>query len=101
MNFSRVPLFINVPSNFVFNKSNTFLFYNAPDWVLSIDPEAFALDMGIMDGSKGIIFVSPNSEININDMVLIRDNNSLKIENIKTFKGMIILGKVLAQEIRY
>lgn len=101
MNFSRVPLFITVPSNFVFNKSNTFLFYNAPDWVLSIDPEAFALDMGIMDGAKGVVYVSPNSEININDMVLIRDNNSLRIENIKTFKGMIILGKVLAQEVRY
>jgi len=101
MNFSRIPLFTTIPSNFVFNKSNTYLFYNAPDWVLSIDPEAFALDMANIDGSKGVMYVSPNSEVSINDMVLIRDDNSLKIENVKTFKGMIILGKILAQEIRY
>ena len=101
MNFSRVPLFITVPSNFVFNKSNTFLFYNAPDWVLSVDPEAFALDMVVIDGSKGIMYVSPNSEINLNDMVLIREDNGLKIESVKTFKGINILGKLLAQEMRY
>jgi len=101
MNFSRIPLFTTLPSNFAFNKSNTYVYYNAPDWVLSIDPEAFALDMGIIDESKGVIYISPNSEINLNDMVLIREENGLKIESVKTFKGMIILGKILAQEIRY
>ncbi len=101
MNFSRVPLFTDIPSNFVFNKSNTYLFYNAPDWVLSIDPEAFALDMGVINNSKGIAYVSPNSEINLSDMVLIKEDNVLKIESIKTFKGIDILGKVLAQEVRY
>ncbi|MBU1119780.1 helix-turn-helix domain-containing protein [Patescibacteria group bacterium] len=101
MNFSRVPLFTTIPSSFVFNKSNTFLFYNSPDWVLSIDPEAFALDMGVIDNSKGIIYVSPNSEIYLNDLVLIKEENGLRIESVKTFKGIDILGKVLAKEVRY
>lgn len=100
-NFSRVPLFTTIPNDFVFIKSNTYIYYNAPDWILSVDSEAFAVDMGIIDKSKGIVYISPNSEININDMILIREDNVLKIENLKTFKGLNMLGKVLAQEVRY
>jgi len=102
MNFSRVPLFTDIPRDFVFSKSNTYVYYNAPDWILSIDPKAFALDMGVIDGSKGIVYISPNTEVHLNDVVLIKgEENHLKIESIKTFKGIDILGKVLAQEIRY
>lgn len=101
LNFSKVPLFTEIPNNFVFNKSNTYIYYNAPDWVLSLDSEIFALDMNIIDGSKGIVYVSPNGEVNLNDMVLVKEDNALKIVSIKSFKNITILGKVLAQEVRY
>lgn len=101
INFSKVPLFTEIPNGFAFNKSNTYVFYNAPDWILSVDSDVFAIDLKLVDGSKGIIYVSPNSEVNLNDTVLVRENNVLKVVNIKSFKDIDILGKVLAQEFRF
>lgn len=101
LNFSKVPLFTEIPTNFVFNKSNTYIFYNAPDWILSLDSEIFAMSMNILDGSNGIVYVSPNSEIHLNDIVLIKESDGLKIMSVKSFKDIQVVGKILAQELRY
>lgn len=99
LNFNRVPLFTTYAKDF--RKEDTYLYYNTPDWILSLDPEVFAVDMKIIDGSNGIVFVSTNSEININDMVLIREDSLLRVISIKSFNNLDIVGKVLAQEVRY
>lgn len=99
LNFNRVPLFTNDSKDF--EKEETYLFYNTPDWILSLNPNVFAIDMKVVDGSNGVAFVSPDAEININDMVLIRENNQLKIVMLKSFNNIDIVGKVLAQEVRF
>lgn len=99
LNFNKIPLFTNDSKDF--KKEDTYLYYNTPDWILSLDPSTFAIDMKIVDGTSGIAFISPNSEININDMVLVREDNHLRIAMLKSFNNIDIVGKVLAQEIRY
>ena len=101
LTFNKVPLFTEIPNNFVFDKSNTYVYYNAPDWILSLDANIFALDMRLIDNSKGVVYISPNSEVNLDDLVLIKENGLLKVVNIKSFKDINILGKVLAKEVRY
>ena len=99
LNFNKVPLFTNNSRDF--KKEETYLYYNTPDWILSLNPNVFAIDMKVIDNSNGVVFVSPDSEININDMVLIREDNHLKIILLKSFSNIDIVGKVLAQEVRY
>lgn len=99
LNFNKVPLFTNISKSF--EKEETYLYYNTPDWILSLDPNTFAIDMKIVDGTNGVVFISPNSEININDMVLVKEGNHLKIIMLKSFNNIDIVGKVLAQEVRY
>jgi transcriptional regulator with XRE-family HTH domain len=99
LNFNKVPLFTNISRSFA--KEDTYLYYNTPDWILSLDPNTFAIDMRVVDDTNGVVFISPNSEININDMVLIREDNHLKIITLKSFNDTDIIGKVLAQEVRY
>jgi hypothetical protein len=45
--------------------------------------------------------VSPNSEVNLNDLVVVKEDNSLKLVNLNSFKDIDIIGKVLAQEVRF
>ena len=99
LNFNKVPLFTNYSKSF--EKEETYLYYNTPDWMLSLDPNTFAIDMKIVDGTNGVAFISPNSEININDMVLVREDNRLRVIMLKSFNNIDIVGKVLAQEVRY
>ena len=99
LNFNKVPLFTNISKNF--EKEETYLYYNTPDWILSLDQNTFAIDMKIVDGTNGVAFISPNSEININDMVLVREDNRLRVIMLKSFNNIDIVGKVLAQEVRY
>lgn len=98
---NRIPLFVTLPIHSAFDKSDTFIYYNAPDWVVSLDSDVFAIDMNLIDGSKGLVYVSPNSEVNLNDLVLVKKENGFEIENVRTFKGILIIGKILAKEIRY
>ena len=99
MNFSRVPLFTEITK--ILKKEDTYLYYNAPDWILSLDPKSFAVDMKIVDGTNGIAFISPNTETNINDTILVREDNLLKVIILKSFSNIDIVGKVLAKEIRF
>lgn len=99
LNFNRIPFFTNDSKDF--KREDTYLYYSTPDWILSLDPNTFAIDMRVVDNTNGVVFISPNSEININDMVLIREDNHLKLVTLKSFNNLDIIGKVLAQEVRY
>lgn len=97
---NKVPYFTSIPKDKDFTKTKSYLFYPAPDWILQLDINVFVMDMSIVDGSKGIIFISPNSQLETGDTVLVNKNDKLEITKYKRNNENII-GKVLAQEVRF
>ena len=67
---------------------------------MQIDINTFAVDMNIVDGSNGVAYISPNSKYEIGDTVLINDNGNLEIVKYRR-NSRDIIGKVLAQEVRF
>ena len=97
---NKIPYFTSIPDNNDFLKTKSYLFYPVPDWVLQIDINTFAVDMNIVDGSNGVVYISPNSRYEIGDTVLINDNGNLEIVKYRR-NSRDIIGKVLAQEVRF
>lgn len=97
---NKIPFFTSIPTDLDFSKNKSYIFYPAPDWILQIDIDAFAVDMSIVDGSNGVLFVSPKSKYEIGDTVLVNDNGNLEV--VKHRRGdKDVVGKVLAQEVRF
>ncbi len=103
---NRIPLFLDVPESFT--KQNTFLFYTCPDWVIEYDESSFVVDTKIIQSIKsskfsksGYLYISPNTEISDGDLVLIVMNKKLFVEEFKKDLKKRIVGKVIAQEIRF
>jgi transcriptional regulator with XRE-family HTH domain len=100
----EVPLFNNIPKDTAFTKENTTIFYSCPKWLVHRDPAVFAIDTNIIDKSSdislenGYIFISPNSEIDKADLVLICEKDKLKVEKFK-YNGNSPIGKLLLQEV--
>lgn len=105
---NRVPLFTQIPKKF--SKSNTYLFYSCPDWIIQQDQDSFAIDTSIVETNNteayeftkaGCLYISPNSHISAGDLVLVQNQNKLFVKRFS--KGMkdTLLGKVIAQEIRF
>ncbi len=102
----RVPLFIQLPMSHKLNSDNTNYYYICPEWILKRDRECIAIDSSLIeceyDGIKknGITYLSIQSKLEKDDLVLIRSNQGL---STKKYTNQIInvMGKVLAQEIRY
>lgn len=99
--FTRIPLFEDIPSGYNFKKSNTYIYYNAPDWIVNADSDVFAINASLVSNQNGVLYISPNHTINLNDMVLLRESGNLMVTNLKSFQGVEVIGKVLAEEIRY
>lgn len=97
---NRVPFFTTVPEDGVFDREKTYVFYPAPDWIKEMGRSVFAVEMKIIDGSNGCIFISPEAEVKIGDKVLIYNNGNLEIEVFQR-DSVDVVGKVLAQEIRF
>ncbi len=97
---NKIPLFTSMPEDGNFRKGKAYIFYPTPDWILQIDIDAFAVDMEIIDGSNGVVFISPSSECSIGDTVLVNDNGNLEIVKYRKNSESII-GKVLAKEVRF
>ena len=101
--FNRVPLFTEIPKDFNFKKS--YIYYVAPDWMLSIDKDCFVIDSKIVEfgfkefKKKGYIFVSANSEIESGDMIVRVENDMLVMDLANERSKRDAIGKVLAQEI--
>lgn len=104
---NKIPLFISIPKNFNFNKATTYLFYPAPDWILQFDRDTFVIDGNIITNIEegvernGYIFLSPNSTINKGDLIMIERNNQLNILKYRGNNRDRIIGRVLAQEVRF
>ncbi len=97
---NRIPLFTSIPENGDFVKGKTYTFYPAPDWVKDIDMDVFAVDMSIVDGSHGCIFVSTKADIKSGDKVLTYTDGNLEIV-VHRGNTIGLVGKVLAQEVRF
>jgi len=101
---SQIPLFTNIPKDFVFKKENTLLFYNCPTWITKLDQESFVIDTEIVKtkslvgANKGFLFVSPNCTVDSNDIVVVKDNKGLYLEQFSSHSRDVI-GKLLMQEI--
>ncbi len=102
----KVPLFTTFPKSNRFYPSHTNYYYVCPEWILKRDRECIAIDSSLInsDGKEfnrdGVVYISKNIKPITNDYVLIRDSNGLITERY-TNTNCNVLGKVLAQEIRY
>lgn len=103
---NKIPLFLEVPKSFT--KKNTFLFYTCPDWVIEYDESSFVIDAKIVqriDSSlltrAGYIYISPSTEPQDGDLVLSSNNHRLFVEGFNTNSKKKVIGKVIAQEVRF
>jgi len=102
----KIPLFLHIPLSNKFTSSQTNYYYVCPEWILKRDKECIAIDTSLIDSSEenfkmnGVIYVSKQIKPQRNDRVVVRENGRLIV---KMYDGNSpnILGKVLAQEIRY
>jgi transcriptional regulator with XRE-family HTH domain len=103
-NHYEVPLFIKIPNNFLFTKDSTTLFYSCPKWLVKRDPNVFVISIDLIQNNdliskeKGYIFVSPNSEIQNSDLVLVKGKEELNIEKFQE-QDKSPIGKIMMQEI--
>jgi transcriptional regulator with XRE-family HTH domain len=102
----KIPLFLHIPLSNKFTSSQTNYYYVCPEWILKRDKECIAIDTSLIDSNEenfkmnGVIYVSKQIKPQRNDWVVVRENRRLIVkmydENSKN-----ILGKILAQEVRY
>jgi transcriptional regulator with XRE-family HTH domain len=106
---NRVPLFKSLPKNMDFINTKPYEYYIAPDWILDQDLESFVVDSKLLnikdDRLKhgGYIFVAPNlkTDAEREDPVLKKVEGGLVIDKKFNSREEDIIGKVLAQEIRF
>ena len=102
----KIPLFLHIPLSNKFTSSQTNYYYVCPEWILKRDKECIAIDTSLIDSNEeifkmnGVIYVSKQIKPQRNDWVVVRENGRL---TAKIYDGdnNNILGKILAQEIRY
>jgi hypothetical protein len=89
-----------------FTPSQTNYYYICPEWILKIDKECIAIDTSLIESSEenfkmnGVIYVSKQIKPKRNDLVVVKENVVLRVKMYEE-NNTNILGKVLAQEIRY
>lgn len=104
---NRVPLFKSVPEGMDFLNTKAYEYYTAPDWMLNEDIGCFVIDSNLVEikdesvRENTYLFISPNSEYVRNSIVLKRQNKGLVVDRRFNTKDEDIIGKVLAQEIRF
>lgn len=106
---NRVPLFKEIPEDMDFGNAQVFEYYTAPDWILDKDFECFVIDSSLIDIkddsliNKGYLFISPKLGVaaESNKLVLKRYNDGLIAEKRFNSKQQDIIGRVLAQEVRF
>ncbi|HNW23783.1 MAG TPA: helix-turn-helix transcriptional regulator [Candidatus Dojkabacteria bacterium] len=102
----RVPLFIQYPSSKKFTSGYTNYYYICPEWILKRDRECIAIDTALIEsdyeefGKSGIVYISTQVKPELNDLILVKGSNQLITERYRSKNGNI-LGKILAQEVRY
>ncbi len=97
----KVPLFTTFPKSNRFYPSHTNYYYVCPEWILLRDRNCIAIDSSLINNQEnGVMYISKEIKPSRNDYVLINNGNGLITEKY-TNTNTNILGKVLAQEIRY
>ncbi len=97
----KVPLFTTFPKSNRFYPSHTNYYYVCPEWILLRDRNCIAIDSSLINNQEnGVMYISKDIKPNTNDYVLVNNGNVLMTERY-TNTNTNILGKVLAQEIRY
>lgn len=102
----KIPLFVTFPPSNRFHPSQTNYYYVCPEWLLKRDKKCIAIDNSLIEScyeefnKSGVVYISTQVKPDINDLVLIKGCNCLTTERYKKNDNNI-LGKVLAQEIRY
>ena len=102
----KVPLFLQLPKSNRFIPNQTNYYYVCPEWIYKRDRKCIAIDTSLIDSDydhfqkDGVVYISTELEPKRNDLILIKDSSKLLTKKYQT-KHTNILGKVLAQEIRY
>jgi len=103
----KVPLFTKLPSSNKFLPEHTNNYYNCPEWILKRDLESIALETDLVSSDlleykkNGILYISTKCIPKRNDLIVLKDGFKLVLikSNGRVYSN--ILGKVLAQEIRF
>ncbi|MBD3329079.1 helix-turn-helix domain-containing protein [Candidatus Dojkabacteria bacterium] len=105
---NQIPLFVKIPKSEVFSHENTRFYYTAPQWIRNQDSHAFAIDTELVDVNtlqvkkRGILFVSPKQKPSGQDITLYWHGSELEVDTLtNTVSDDKIIGKVLAQEVRF
>jgi transcriptional regulator with XRE-family HTH domain len=107
-NFSniRVPLFTKIPSPPRFISTQTNYFYSCPEWIYNLDPEVIAVDSSLARSNikdlslNGVLFISIEIEPKKGDIIVSKNYDTLIVEYFQG-NNRNILGKLIAQELRY
>ena len=102
----KIPLFLQFPFSNKFTSNQTNYYYICPEWILKMDNQCIAIDTSLIDSNEenfkmnGVIYVSKQIKPKKNDWIVVKENGTLSIK-IYDGNSINILGKVLAQEVRY
>lgn len=102
----KIPLFIQLPLTKKFDPNQTNYYYVCPEWILKKYKECIAIDTSLIDSNdnqfqgNGVLFISTQVKPNVNDYILVKNNNLLITQRYNN-KDTNLLGKILAQEVRY
>ncbi len=103
----KIPLFLHYPFSNKFDANQTNYFYICPEWIIKRDRLSIAIDSSLITSGienlkqGGIVYISTKCLLQKDDLVLRRESCNLIVDKYKGNKNLNILGKVLAQEIRY
>jgi transcriptional regulator with XRE-family HTH domain len=102
----KIPFFVKLPASKRFHPTQTNYYYICPEWILQRDRDCIAIDTSLIESEQedfkrdGVIYISINIKPEINDYVIMKNSKGLITEKYKN-GHLNVLGKVLAQEIRY
>ena len=103
--FERIPGGVTVEN---LKDLKSYVLYTAPDWIYDEDKDTFMVDTAHINiqsariKKSGAVYVSPNSKLSDGDLALLREGTSYTIaqyDNSQPEEN--ILGRVIAQELRY
>lgn len=103
----KIPLFLHLPSCNRFTPNQTHYFYNCPEWIIKKDIHSIALDSSLVNSNlseyrkNGVLYISTQITPKRNDLIILKDGSELLLTKSNGNTYTNILGKVLAQEIRY
>lgn len=103
----KVPLFLNTPylNRYIPNQANHY--YVCPEWIVKRDLKCIAIGTSLVNSDiesfkrDGVVYVSTSIKPKRDDLVLLKENNNLIVGRYKEYINSNILGKILAQEVRY